>query len=141
MASKPTLNDLIYSKLGELGYMGTLNDRMYAYFENFNGSGGSVVIQPVRTANFTVAASDGNTVIPVTGNVTVTVNSSSDLAAPVRIIRYDAGTLTVVQTAVQIIDPSTGSAWGTLSVVNYQASIMIEPAGVADVYSAVKIGA
>lgn len=34
-----TLNDVIYDKLGELGYVGTFNDRFYKFFEDLNQNG------------------------------------------------------------------------------------------------------
>lgn len=30
-----TINDVMYQKLGELGYMGTLNERMYKFFSDY----------------------------------------------------------------------------------------------------------
>lgn len=100
-----------------------------------------VVTQAVRTADFTLEATDSGTIIPVTGTVAATLNAASDLTAPVEIRRHDAATLSITRTGTTAIDPATGSAWGTLSVVNKLSSIIIYPGSAADEYGAVKVGA
>lgn len=97
--------------------------------------------QPVRTGNFTLVASDSNTIIPVTGDVIVTINAASDLTAPVEIKRHNAGALSAVATGVTLIDPFTGLAWGALSVANKLSSLIFVLGSAADEYGAVKFGA
>lgn len=106
-----------------------------------NPVGGSIITQPVRTGNFTLVDSDSGTVIPVTGNVTVTIDASSNLTGPVEVKRYDAGTLAGVASGATLIDPSTGAAWGTLQVLNKLSSIIFVLGSIADEYGAKKFGA
>lgn len=105
------------------------------------GTSEGVVVQPVRSENFTLVPADSGTIIPVTGNVTVTINAASDLRAPVEIRRNTAGTLSVVASGVTLINPTTGSAWGTLQVTNKLSSIAVYLGSAADEYAAYKVGA
>lgn len=107
-----------------------------------SGTSEGVAVQSVRTSNFTLVPSDSGTIIPVTGNVTVTINADSDLSAPVEIRRMTAGTLGVVSAGgASIINPLTGSAWGTLQVTSKLSSIAVYLGSAADEYAAYKIGA
>lgn len=100
-----------------------------------------VVEQPARSGDFTLVTSDSNTVIPVVGASVVTLAASSDLTAPVRIVRYGAASLSVQQVGVSLINPATGSAWGALQVNNHLSSVLIEPGSTADEYVGLRIGA
>ena len=58
------------------------------------GASSGVVIQPIKTGTYTLAASDDNTVIPVSGATTITVGSGlGDIT--VQILRHDADALVV----------------------------------------------
>jgi hypothetical protein len=106
--------------------------------------GGRMVKQEVRTAGFTLAPTDSNSEIPVTGNNPVVLSSTSKLTGPVIIRRYAAGTagakLALTQSGAVAWDVDQQAAWGTLEVTGLLSSIIIYPGDSADRYEVRKIG-
>lgn len=100
-----------------------------------------VVVQPTRTGDFTLQRTDSNTVIPVLGDCVVIIDTATNLTAPVRIVRYDAGSLRIQSLGgVSVVDPSTGLPWTFLQVDNHLSSILIDLGGTSDEYIGLRIG-
>lgn len=108
-----------------------------------SGTSEGVAVQTPRNSNYTLRSGDSGSILPFTQDAVVTIDTDSDLRAPVEIKLYDGSTVSVVAAGgVVLRNPllTNSPAWGTLQVTNKLSSILICLGEAADEYAAYKIG-
>lgn len=100
----------------------------------------ALVLQDVRTESFTLKPTDSGSIIPVTGNVTVTADADSKLTAPVVVRRMNAGTLSgVASGGITLYDAKSQANWGTLQVTGKLQALLFDRGSSDTEYEVVKL--